>query len=36
MLRMMAHQELYGLGNYSKFDSPRAELIFMDLLNRFL
>ena len=22
--------------NYSKFDSPRAELIFMDLLNRFL
>ena len=36
MMRMQAHQEIYGLGSHSKFDSTRAELIFMDLLSRYL
>ena len=36
ILRMMPHPEIAELGNYSKFDRTKAEMIFMDILRQFL
>ena len=36
VLKLMPHPELYGLGSYCRFDRNKAEMIFMDVLKKYI